>query len=167
MAKIVCIECLVEQTLVKDETGKKVKVKKGDVFKTDSNTAEIYLTAYKRSFRLVSDEENAGNPQRQLELENRIQELEVDVSERDEKISKLEQEVKDVKLEALREKHQWVPLSEIPYNDLVKIARLKWVEFSKNPKTDELIKMITEADASEVQKDESDELENWNKIIRN
>lgn len=147
MGKAVSIECLVEQTLVKDESGKKVKVKRGDVFKTDSVTAEVYLTAYKRLFRLVSEDAVSGNPQRELELENKIQELEETIVEKDKEIEGYKERERTLQLEALREKHIGKELKDIPYNDLIKIAKLKGVTFTKNPKAEELVQMIINADA--------------------
>jgi hypothetical protein len=67
----------VDQTLVKNEFGRKIKLTRGQIFKTDSKTAETYLTVYKRHFALAdSAEKNGVSPTELIALENRVQELE-------------------------------------------------------------------------------------------
>jgi len=45
----------IKTTLAKDEKGRKIRVKEGEEFKTDTNTAEMYLKTYRKIFQLVDD----------------------------------------------------------------------------------------------------------------
>lgn len=154
--KVVALECLTEQTLVKDDSGRKIRVKKGEVFTTDSRTAETYLRVYKKHFALATGENKNSEVDQEgvIALQNRVDELEAEVIEKDEKIEKLEAEVKEVQLEALRSKHVGKELKDIPYNDLRKIASLKGIEFKGTPKGEELIQALQNAETPETDETE-------------
>lgn len=155
--KVVKLECLTEQTLVKDDSGRKIRVKKGEVFTTDSRTAETYLRIYKKHFALATggNENSAVDQEGVIALQNRVDELEAEATEKDEKIAKLEAEVKEVQLGALRDKHAGKELKDIPYNDLRKIASLKGIEFKGTPKGEELIQALQNAETPETDETEA------------
>lgn len=82
-----------------------------------------------------------------IALENRIEELETENTELKAENETLKAEVKEIQLEALRDKHTGKELKDIPYNDLRKIASLKGIEFKGTPKGEELIQALQNAEA--------------------
>lgn len=146
MAKIVQLIAHVD-TYVKNEQGKKVKVKTGEDFKTDSKTAETYLRVYPRYFTEANPEETGGVDN--IATDNRVNDLEAQVEDLKAINEKLENELIERDLEILRVKHEGIPLAEIDYNDLLKIASLKWVELTNGKKREDVIKALEDHEESQ------------------
>ena len=152
---IVTLECLVDQTLVKDESGQKVRVKEGETFTTSTKTAEVYLRVYSKNFKLVEGEGEAPTGVDVIGLQNTIQTQEAEIRRLTEVNGKLEDNIKERDLADLRAKYDGVDLKDIPYNDLKKIASIKGITFDKNPKTAELIKALEDDEAGNTAKEET------------
>ena len=100
---------VLKTTLAKDNKGRKTRVKEGETFTTDPNTAEMYLKTYKNVFQLVDDKfvaTNEGgvndNSERLLELENENEKLIKENTEFESENERLLKENTELKLEILR-----------------------------------------------------------------
>lgn len=148
--KLVALECIAEQTLAKDHTGMKVKLKEGDVFKTDSATADTYLRVYGGIFKLAEVEVEAGGSEASVTIQKDLDAANQALESEKKKTESLEAQLQELKLEGFRVKYEGVDLKDIPYNDLLAIAKLKGHEFKKQPSGKDLLKVMEDAEAADA-----------------